>query len=155
MQICCWSFLNGEIGAVILENTLKIIVWFERVKRKKLTDFNPFSSRSDFKFSLLTAIKLIWSRLWEFTVDSRQHLILIRWLPLFLPPISLKWNGIVRRSCTFISALPRSCPCVEFYFTEGPVFVFCQLKLSASGKMVPCENVKIDWGLNAVRIHFH
>jgi len=29
------------------------------------------------------------------------------------------------------------------------------LKLSASGKMVQCENVKIDWGLNAVRIHFH
>ena len=49
----------------------------------------------------------------------------------------------------------RSCPCVEFYVTDGHVFVFCQLKLSASGKMVPCENVKIDWGLNAVRIPFH
>ena len=53
-----------------------------------------------------------------------------------------------------IRALPRCCPYVELYFTNRLVLVFCQLKLSASGKMAPCENVKIDWGLNAVRIHF-
>ena len=61
---------------------------------------------------------------------------------------------IVRRINISISAMPGSCPCVEFSFTDCLVFVLCQFKLSASGKMAPCDNVKIDWGLNAVRIQF-
>ena len=32
--------------------------------------------------------------------------------------------------------------------------IFFQLKLCSAGKMGPCDNVKIDWGLNAVRFNF-
>lgn len=139
--------LNGETVGVIPCRYLENNSLVREIQRKKWTTLTL--SVPD-----LIANSPYWLlsiQFWVLTGDSKRHLRVDEFPNSY--PLSVRnCIDIVRRINISISALPRSC--LEIYFTDRLVFLFCQLKLSASGKMAPCENVKIDWGLNAVRIHF-